>query len=63
MIKSDHEASIIDVKNALMRELRRVEGFKVMPEKPQAGCECCHRSGGKERLGGAEHCEVSHCIR
>ena len=33
LIKSDQETSIMDVKNALMRGLRGIEGFKVMPEE------------------------------
>ena len=39
VIKFDQEASasVMDVKNALMRELRGIEGFKVMPEESQAG--------------------------
>ena len=32
VVKSDQEASIVDVKNALMRDLRGVEGLTVMPE-------------------------------
>ena len=35
--KSDQEASIVDVKNSLMRELRCVEGLTVMPEESQVG--------------------------
>ena len=37
VVKSDQEASIVDVKNALMRELRGAEGLTVMPEG-----ECGH---------------------
>ena len=37
VIKSDQEASILDVKNALMIELRSIEGCNVMPEEPQVG--------------------------
>ena len=37
VVKSDQEASIVDVKNALMRELRGVEGTTVMPEEPLVG--------------------------
>ena len=37
VVKSDQEASIVDVKNALMRELRGVEGLTVMPEESPVG--------------------------
>ena len=37
MIKFDQEASILDVKNALMMKSRDTEGFKVMPEESQVG--------------------------
>ena len=33
VIKSDQEVAIMDVKNALMRELKSIEGFKVTPEE------------------------------
>ena len=33
LIKSDQETSIMDVKNALMRGLRSIEGFRLMPEE------------------------------
>ena len=36
VIKFDQEASVMDVKNSLMRKLRSTEGFKVMPEESQA---------------------------
>ena len=32
-MKSDQEASIVDLKNALMKELRGVQGLTVMPEE------------------------------
>ena len=37
VVKSDQEASIVDVKNALMRDLRGVEGLTVMPEESPVG--------------------------
>ena len=37
VVKSGQEASIIDVKNSLMRELRGVEGLQVLPEKSPVG--------------------------
>ena len=37
VVKSHQEASIVDVKNALMRELRGVEGLTVMPEESLVG--------------------------
>ena len=42
VIKSDQEASVMDVKNALMRELRSVEGFKVMLEESQVGASAAN---------------------
>ena len=42
MIKSGQEASILDVKNALMRELRSIEGSKVMPAEPQVGASAAN---------------------
>ena len=41
-VKSDQEVSIADVKHSLMRELRGVEGLKVMPEESTGGSACCH---------------------
>ena len=43
VIKFDQEASVMDVKNALMRELRSIEGFKVMPEESQVGASAANR--------------------
>ena len=37
VVKSDQEASIVDVKNALMRELRCVEGLTVVPKESPVG--------------------------
>ena len=37
VVKSDQEASIVDVKNSLMRELRGVEGLTVMSEESPVG--------------------------
>ena len=44
VIKSDQEASSLDVGSALMRELRRIEGFDVIQRSPR-WCKCCLRSG------------------
>ena len=37
MVKSDQVGSVVDVNNALMRELRGVEGLTVMPEESPVG--------------------------
>ena len=37
VVKFDQEASIVDVKNALMRDLPGVEGLTVMPEESPVG--------------------------
>ena len=42
VVKSDQEASIVDVKNALMRELRGVEGLTVMPEESPVGASAAN---------------------
>ena len=42
VVKFDQEASIVDVKNALMRELRGVEGLTVMPEESLVGASAAN---------------------
>ena len=42
VVKSDQEASIIDVKESLMRELRGVEGLKVKPEESPVGASAAN---------------------
>ena len=42
VVKYDQEASIVDVKNALMRELRGVEGLTVMPEESPVGASAAN---------------------
>ena len=42
VVKSDQEVSIVDVKNALMRELRGVEGLTVMPEESPVGASAAN---------------------
>ena len=42
VVKSDQEASIVDVKNSLMRELRGVEGLTVMPEESPIGASAAN---------------------
>ena len=42
VVKSDQEPSIVDVKNALMRELRGVEGLTVMPEESLVGASAAN---------------------
>ena len=42
VVKPDQEASIVDVKNALMRELRGVEGLTVMPEESPVGASAAN---------------------
>ena len=42
VVKSDQEASIVDMKNALIRELRGVEGLTVMPEESPVGASAAN---------------------
>ena len=42
MVKSDQEASIVDVKNALMRDLCGVEWLTVMPEESPVGASAAN---------------------
>ena len=56
VVKSDQEASIVDVKNALMRELRGFLGLTVMPEESPVGASAA-------RVGDAEHHESDCCVR
>ena len=42
VIMSEQEASIMNVKDALMRELRSIEGCKVMPEESQVGASAAN---------------------
>ena len=42
VIKFDQEASILDVKNALMMKSRDTQGFKVMPEESQVGASAAN---------------------
>ena len=42
VVKSDQEASIVDVKNALMRELRGFEGLTMMPEESPVGASAAN---------------------
>ena len=42
VVKSGQEASIVDAKNALMRELRGVEGFTVMPKESPVGASAAN---------------------
>ena len=42
VVKSDQEASIVDVNNALMREVRGVEGLTMMPEESPVGASAAN---------------------
>ena len=42
VVKSNQEASIVDVKNSLMRELRGVEGLTVMSEESPVGASAAN---------------------
>ena len=45
VVKSDQEASIMDAKNALMRELRSTVGIQGYAGRVPGGRECCQRCG------------------
>ena len=42
VIKPDQEASSLGVESALVRELRHIEGFEVMPEESQVGASAAN---------------------
>ena len=42
VVKSDQHASIVDVKSALMRELRGIEGLRVMPVESPVGARAAN---------------------
>ena len=63
VVKSDQEASIVDVKNSLMRELRGAEGLTVMPEDSQVGASAANAVIERSRVGDAQLHESDCFVR
>ena len=63
VVKSDQEVSIVDVKNSLIGESRRVEGLMVMPEESTVGASAANAVTERSVWGDAEHHESDRCVR
>ena len=59
VVKSDQEATIVDVKSSLMGELRSVEGSTIVSEESPVGANAANAMVDKGRVGDANCCDSS----